>query len=348
MDECQAEFSSKEAGSSLVETRTLIKSITDKKAFIKQATEVVLSQGRKLQDVLAQSRTLWPATVSGSDMRERSDTDDFKLLSIRKVQSTEARGLSFMKKAQSTENLTTDDPSLLSEILRSKSDLPQLGTSDVPRLRSSCSESSPSGESDMTKTQAPKQISLDSDRRSSWDVLDSRGGGSGGVRSPRASDGDRRNSWDVLDSSGGVRSPRASDLDRRSSWDVLDARGSPDHSMNSPYNGRRSPGSPKLLVTPRRAPRSVSRLKAATSVPALNINQNQQVVQNFMSQMDGRLNQLIMLWESRRNGLEEALKAMEFQESVPEILEWIDTEGAAFLRKFKHFGRSKEEVRDGG
>lgn len=323
MDECHAEFSSKETGSSLVETKALVKSITDKKSFIKQATEVVLSQGRKLQDVLAQSRTLWPdngSRGSNADLSKLGHNhygDNSNLLSIRKAQSTDDASMSSIRKAQSTDNLTVDDHS---EVLRS--------VSEGLRSRTSYSESSPNSSPEFGNVsygnsvahKPPKQTGLDIDRRNSWDILDSREGN----KSPKALESDRRSSWDVLDSLSNNRSPEP----RRA----------------SPHYNRGSPGSPMVLVTPRR---TRATLKAATSVPALNVNQNQQVVQAFMIQIDGRLNRLILLWEGRRKGLEEAQKAMEFQEAVPQILEWIDTVGAEFLRKYSHYGRSMEEVRGG-
>lgn len=275
MDDCQAEFSSKETGSSLVETKALIKAITDKKVFIQQATEVVLSQGRKLQDVLTQSRTLWP-TIEG---RSGSNVD---LSKLGRDNEEDPVPRTSIRKAQSTDDLLEEPMSVL-EVQRSRTMSYREGNGQETGSNSSTG---------VEKHKPPKQMSLDTERRYGWDVLDSR-----------------------------------------------DSNRSPEQLNPVPQ------GSPRVLFTPRRT-RAV--LKAATSVPALNVNQNQQVVQTFMVRIDGRLNQLILLWEGRRKGLEEAQRAVEFQEAVPQILEWIDTVGAEFLKKYSHYGRSMEEVREGG
>lgn len=271
MDECHAEFSSKETGSSLVETKAFVKAITDKKAFIQQATEVVLSHGRKLQDVLTHSRTLWPASKGRGNQTKSGRGYDGPESSV-------------IRKAQSTEDLLEVSDEAAS-LLGSRTS--SYGES---ALRSSLRTASVQG----TYSPKPhKQTSLEGERRNSWDVLGSR-----------------------------------------------ESNGSPERLGASPQH---TPGSPKVLVTPRR---TRTLLKAATSVPALNVNQNQQLVQSFMVQIDGRLNQLILLWEGRRKGLEEAEKAVEFQMAVPEILEWIDTTGAEFLKTYDHYGGSMEEVRE--
>lgn len=85
-------------------------------------------------------------------------------------------------------------------------------------------------------------------------------------------------------------------------------------------------------------------VKATLSVSSLNTNQNQQLVKGFLVQIENRLNQLVLLWEGRRKGLEEVQKVQEFREAVPVVLEWVESVGAEFLRKFGHYGRSIEEV----
>lgn len=57
MDECETEFSSKEYGATKPTIEKQLKAITDKRTFIEQATEVVLSHGKKLQTVIISSRT---------------------------------------------------------------------------------------------------------------------------------------------------------------------------------------------------------------------------------------------------------------------------------------------------
>ncbi len=88
-------------------------------------------------------------------------------------------------------------------------------------------------------------------------------------------------------------------------------------------------------------------LKSALSVPTIPVNQNQQAIQSFMVRIQVRLNRLVLLWEGRKKGLEEAQKVIEFQEAVPVILEWVESVGEEFLRKYSNHGRSLEEVREG-
>lgn len=250
MDECDIEFSSKEVGITLAETGDIIKAITEKKAFIKQATEVVQSQGKKLQDILTRSRSSHP-------LRGGSSLD---LSKFGREGEEEEPGTFAVRRVQSTENILDGFDEPLSSGVRS-------GAASI----------SP----ETTYPKHPKQ-----------------------------------RSWDVLDSTDGI-------LER----------------FKAPI-----PGSPKILVTPKRT-RAATGLKTTLSVPIITVNQNYQVVQSFLVQIDARLNRLILLWEGRRMGLEEAQKAVEFQEAVPGILEWIDTVGAEFLKKYNHYGRSMEEVR---
>lgn len=282
MDECEVEFSSKEFGKSIVEAKKLQKSVTEKRAFIKQATEVIHSQGKKLQEILNDSRTMLP--------NRRGSTFD-----LSRTGEEESNHTSFdIRRVRSSENFldTIDEPTSPNE-LRSFSNGEATDSDSDTNLRGNHTPSS---------SIATRGVKLHNSLR------------------------DRSNSWDILDSKEvplPVPSPTFPTKPRSSSITDSD--------------------SPRVLVHPKR---TRGGLKAASSISALPVNQDQQVIKQFLGQIDRRLKQLVLLCERRKTGLEEAQKAMEFIEVVPEILEWIDTVGAKFLQDFDHYGRSIEEVRD--
>ena len=278
MDEYEAEFSSKEVGHTLSDTRDLLKTLTEKKTFISQATEVVKSQGKKLQDILTRSQSL-RSTFGGSsiDLSQlgKDEESGFVSSAVRRVQSSE-------------------------DILDSIEDLQKARSSSMV-------------------TETPKaHMTIE---------------------------------WE-----GGPRHTKQQSLDiptnKTKSWDLLDVREDTSnmHRHTPPLSpGKSSPLSPaspkRVLFIPKRT-RAATGLKPAVSMPSLVVNQNQQLVQGFLIQIDTRLKKLVLLWEGRKKGLEEAQKAVEFREAVPAILEWIDTTGNDFLKKYDHYGRSKREVRN--
>ena len=304
MDECYAEFSSKKTGSSLLETRGLIKTITEKKAFIQQATEVVLSQGTKFQDVLSKSRTSHFLNGRGGG----SSIDLTRIGREEGAEREEEEGSVGVRRVQSTEDLldVIDEPT---EVRRSS----MTGYGSPP------SDSSHLGGSGGIS----RSVS-----------------GLGGVWPVKVTslDSYNRNSWSAQGSGQGISGQGVSGQTALSS------------SASSYSKPLRDAGMPKLLVAPKRTRTragtgGMSGMKLSTSVPALSTgNQNQLVVQTFMVQMKHRLNQLMLLWEGRMRSLEDAQKAVEFQEAVPVILEWVETVGADFLKKYSTFGRSMEEV----
>lgn len=284
MDKCEAAFSSKETGKSLSELKAIIVSITEKKTYIKQATELVQTQGRKLQELLSQSNSHNTNGETSLDLskvgREGEGSVPASPASVRRVQSSE----DILDVA--------DGPRVLRS--RAISDVLAIATDTNLKVKTLSME-------DVSTVAARHRVDWEAKRSS----LDSAGAG------------DSRESH----SPSNLNYPQGS---------------SPTH----------APSSPKILVTPKRTRAGV---KGALSVPSITLHQNHQVVENLLVGADGRLNQLILLWEGRRKRLEEVEQAMQFREAVPQILHWVDTVGANFLKMHNHYGRSMEEViKDGG
>ena len=264
MDACQDEFSSKEFGRTLSETKQLLKSMVEKRTFIEQAIEVVQSQGKKLQDILMHNRTSY-STTNGDD----SDIN-VKVGGVRSDHSPR-----MVRKAQSTDDLA-DIIDELTDFTRSRSRTDSDTTSRLPSK----------------------------DDQTSLDYITTE------------------------------QNKKSTTFDQGDSLIPL----APNNlTLSSPImNGR------KLLVSPKRTRRG---LKTAISVPNVSINNHdQQIIKNLLDKINNRLNQLILLWEGRKKGLEEAKKASDFREAVPQILEKIETVGEHFNQTYKYYGRSIQEV----
>ena len=97
----------------------------------------------------------------------------------------------------------------------------------------------------------------------------------------------------------------------------------------------------RLLVNPRKTS------KLSNGVPSLGLlpgNQEQQIIGDMLHQMDVGLKQLKHLWKVRKSTLEQSHKVVEFIESVPKVVEWVDSVGAGYLRTKNSLGKSIEEV----
>ena len=101
-DECETEFSSKETGASVPEIEQQLRGIVERKVFIEQATEVVLSQGCKAQSILVapRSRTRgikgqdsFPSTISEhpDELQSSGSTPmlEYTSAQVRRAQSSE-------------------------------------------------------------------------------------------------------------------------------------------------------------------------------------------------------------------------------------------------------------------
>ena len=127
----------------------------------------------------------------------------------------------------------------------------------------------------------------------------------------------------------------AKPLHRASSLDFLDSNGT-----DSLQEDTESPGSSRLLVTPRK-----TGFKSSLSVPSVSpSNQDEMMIEGVLHQMDGNLEQLRDVCERQQRRLKQSLKVAEFREAVPEVTEWVEQVGNKFLREKHNLGRSIEEV----
>lgn len=399
MEECEKEFSSKKSGSTSAETRDILKAVTEKRTFIQQATEVVKSQGRKLQDILktatttASSKTT-PTLASGGVQTSTSVDQEMITMPLPTITGVDVANHSptsfLLRRAQSSEDIleAIDEPSSSSSSLSppvfedlQRTRAQSYGNAEITQKQKKRTRSGSGSGIGLGSKMPPRSSTHDGDWRGSVDLLDVRknSAGSSPLQQQKsrqqqlrlrgsASNDDLLEDVSSLDyqtnldhsprhtrtsSSGGGGSAygTTTTMERSNSWDVLgDSEKSSSsrlHSManvslSSSLSAATAPASPKVLVTPRRT--RTATVKATLSVSSLNTNQNQQLVKGFLVQIENRLNQLVLLWEGRRKGLEEVQKVQEFREAVPVVLEWVESVGAEFLRKFGHYGRSIEEV----
>ncbi len=301
MDEIESEFSSKDCGHSLKETEKILEEVGEKKVFLEQATEVIQSQGRKLQGVLKSTR----ATFLSSGFTGGGSTQDLTTITAttsptntdRKGERREQDSRDVIRRAQSSEDLL---------------DSPSLEGMGVARALTSSSTDISSMKTTKTNTLLMAGRARSEDRREdrltrSCDLL---GGGEDRITPPIT--------------------PPSSPLAVNKSIHVSNTKPTSSNSV-------------MVLCTPRRT--RVGGIKSALSVPSFPVSLDHEVVREFLRDIDGRLSRLVFLWEGRKKELEEALRAMQFLEAVPQVIEWVETKGAEFLKKYVHYGRSIEEVR---
>ena len=73
-------------------------------------------------------------------------------------------------------------------------------------------------------------------------------------------------------------------------------------------------------------------------------NPEQQIIEGMLHQMDAGLKQLKMLWKMRKSTLEQSHKVVDFIESIPRVVDWVDSVGAGYLKNKNIYGKSIEEV----
>ena len=273
IDNCQSQFSSKEAGSSVADTERRLKNLGELKASIEQAAEGVHSLGNKLLELILESPMA--TTKHSRTASPWQSPNEFR-------------------KPRVVNGVTT-----LNRTPRSRK-----------RVLSSSSESANSPNVGRSKT-AESAVGTTSNGLLLGDDLKF-------TSKPIA----RANSLEVLDST--------------SSDSVTD------ESENTTGSKLECPGSPRLLVTPRKAVGIKSALSMPSVIPP---NPDQLMIEGVLHQMDERLEQLKQLWGKRQRLLKQSLKVVEYREAVPEIMEWVEQVGNEFIRgRSSNIGRSIEEV----
>ena len=269
MNECEREFSSQQCGDTLPEIMLQLKVITEKRTFIQQATKVVLSQGRKFQDMLSSVRARTKSSVVSPEI----STSRVRKYSCEVVLSSSLT-LSESHWPQSSDDLleeplVREEPSFPAMTKQIKTNSPNKKSPNTDFLLHSYSSSLPASPSMKNR---------------------------------------HRNSLD----------------NHRSDFDNGAISSIPKHL------------SPK---------HSAGNLKSAHSVPNVYaVGHNHGIVEEFLEMLNGKLALLMDLWEGRDKRLQEAKKAVEFTEAAPHILEWVNLEGAEFLKQHNHYGRSLVEV----
>ena len=284
MDKCEAEFSSKANGETIPQIEKQLKDITEKKIFIQQATEVVLSQGRKLQNALFTSQICKPSLSQTAHVT----TGPINMSSGKFIDSGRCLSARFDNRmVQSTSDLLENSPVQDDAELNQGALIRGMSTSKIsPNTRNDSVSTS-----DLSSSSTQTQVQI---RLVSCDNLNT-------------------------------------EVNCATSLNHLQPR------ENS------TPSVPKLLMSPRRSSGSKMSSKSVTNLSFG--DQNHLVVATFLKEMRSRLNLLVLLWERRKNRLDEARKAVEFTEAVPQILEWVESVGVEFLEKYDHFGDSIVEVR---
>ena len=104
---------------------------------------------------------------------------------------------------------------------------------------------------------------------------------------------------------------------------------------------------PRLLVNSRKARPSYDNIKPSNGLSSLSPspdNPEQQIIEGMLQQMDVGLKQLKQLWKVRKSTLEQSHKVVDFIESVPRVVEWVEGVGAGYLKNKNIYGKSIEEV----
>ena len=133
---------------------------------------------------------------------------------------------------------------------------------------------------------------------------------------------------------------------RRASFDVLDSKHDTiyeDERTNASPVKPHPPGSPKLLVNPKRTRPGI---RAASSVPSLapSVVKGQEIIDELLQNVTRRMGELEGLWEGRKKRLEQWEEVIGFREAAPKVIEWVEKKGDRFLDGKNNFGRSIEEV----
>ena len=139
---------------------------------------------------------------------------------------------------------------------------------------------------------------------------------------------------------------RASAERRRASFDVLDPKNDTiyeDQRTDSSPVRPHPPGSPKLLVNPKRTRPG---MKASSSVPSLtsSVVKGQEIINGLLKDVTKRMSELERLWEGRKKRLEQWEEVIRFREAAPKVIEWVEEKGDIFLDGKNNYGRSIEEV----
>jgi thioesterase domain-containing protein len=96
---------------------------------------------------------------------------------------------------------------------------------------------------------------------------------------------------------------------------------------------------PRMLVIPKKKPQAQD--NKSTNVSR---DSDQQIINDLIGKIDGRMNKLKRLWDTRHTRLELSKQVIEFEEEVPRVLKWLDEVGVAHLDRCRDYGRSMEEV----
>ena len=274
IDNCQAQFSSKEAGSSVADTERRLKNQEELKTSVEQAAEEVQSLGHKLLELILESPTPSKAKTSSPWL---------------------SPAMSEARKPRVVNGVTTLNrtPRSRKRVLSSSS---EVANSPVPS-RSKTAESAKSTMSNGLTFEVDLQFAASG--------------------KPMA----RASSLEMLDSN--------------SSDSVTDDTDNPTSSKLA------CPGSPRLLVTPKKA----AGIRSAHSMPSVvPPNPDQLMIEGVLQQMGERLEQLKEMWGKRQRLLKQSLKMVEYREAVPEVIEWVELVGNEFIRGRSNLGRSIEEV----
>ena len=268
MDNCQAQFTSKENGSTVADTERMLKNLEELKTFIEQAAEVVQSHGKKLLQLVVQT--------AGSKT-SKSSSPWLSPQYPKRSKTSEPQGVT-------TLNRTPKSRRRILSSSESPNSTPKLSRSAVTDSVSVASNGEENGERFASKPLA---------RASSLDFLDA------------------NESDSVVEDCESTVSSRLE-----------------------------CPGSPRLLVTPRK-----TGVKSSLSMPSVApTNNDQLMIEGVLHQMECRLVQLQEMWETRQRRLKQSLKVVEFREAVPVVTNWVERVSIQFLEGRTNLGRSIEEV----
>ena len=129
--------------------------------------------------------------------------------------------------------------------------------------------------------------------------------------------------------------------ERRKSFDILDSKH--DTIVEEPVT-KPSTGSPKLLVTPRKA--RGGGMKAAQSLPVLGpFAKDQEAIDSVLESVSKRMSDFEETWSGRMKQLRQWEDVMQYREGVPRVIEWVENTGEKFLESKVDLGGSIEEVR---